>query len=237
MSFAYWVGFVLLCIVPTITICTKMYYRRQKGRPFDIWQLTWYVLVCVSLSTLTYNLIYGSFSRISRVDASPIAQLNSEQVIGAPEILVQLAQENYYGHFLRLPHHYFWYNADVRSPQEHISLQFRMCGTHFSRRHTGESLLIHIHFHPDESQALYRFHDEPSLTINDNGAKIILDNPFDTRHFSRFDWRLSSLIFFGNTYISITEHRNRHNLHDDMTSIFIEWLVEEIINWEASIND
>ena len=231
MSLLYWITFILFCL--TLLTITALPNKLKGTRPFDSWRWGGSLFVVIPIILITYNLFMNHFSNVFRVDASPIAQLSVEQINNAPNTIVLILEQNThaYSHLHWTPRLDSVDDVDFHSPDERIDLFFGIRCVSFHPRHTEESLIIRMEFHPSKYHARSSF-NESVLTQNSNGTSFRLNAPIDIRHRSRpsMSWRLYNYIIIENVVILLDERRRNHNLHDDICSIFIQWLVDEIIN-------
>jgi hypothetical protein len=217
MSALYWAGLIILCAVPAVAISALMLYRKfKKDRRLNIWALTVHIYMLFVVTAIAYNMFLNGFARVSRVDASPIAQLTTEQAASADSIMEWLEKQN------------FVYQSS------------EIDGGYFSSEYRGIHLGVGVRIYPHEQAAYYsirtRFFgstaEEHTHIRNDNDTEVFLIRPRDCDwHCNAFDkrhWHLSSLMRIENVVISLSEIRGRHNLNNDLSGIFIEHMVKMI---------
>jgi len=246
MPLSYWIVLILLCAIPTIIsgiiINTIIHRRLGKSRPYNNWRFVTYALILPVIVFYAHLPYYQYFSSTSRVDVSPLTLLSAEQIGQAGDFLMQLDEDDgivrWFGTISQIPS-----GGGLGFNYSFYLLPLQIESGYLSARHSGTSFSIAIRQYYCEQDAIYdvrpRVHSDPAsqwgtYIENNNGTEAFLRHPNDIRNQSDdADWLLQSTIRIGNTTVILRELRQRHNLHDDLSSIFIQWLVDEIINTEA----
>ena len=244
MSLLYWAGFVFLCVFPLAAASVKLYRIFEKDRPFRGGVLAWYILVPLIVTIIAYNILLINFATVSRVDTSPIARLTTEQVASADNILDWLEGQDFFYQYSR---RFVFYNdefAREHRPYEFIieeSQHFHIDGRYFSfwQRETFLWVYVRVYYNEEgasrsiQNQILRnRWERDYVHIINDNNTEILLWQPIAHRRPPGSpwiaSWGVSSDIRIGNVVIWLTERRGRHSLNNDLSSMFIERMVEMI---------
>jgi len=192
--------------------------------------LIYFILILISIA-MNYKILFTNDYRKSLVDASPIAELSSEQVNRLEGVLEKFKDYD------------FIIQCDIEEMENHPFLS-KTCYMIWHRNKPFGGLLINIHFYNYEQDAIEerqlrlqenRFAPTNVLErrytriINDNNTEIILfDSKMDRAgHLVPVSNRnLRSEIRLGNAVISLSESPEQHQLNKNISSDFIKLLCE-----------
>ena len=238
MSLGFWAILAVFCIIPNIAIIIIACRHYIKGRVRDGHLFSYFAFLLFIVTAIVYTMLMNHFAGVSRVDVLPIAQLNAQQVARAADVLGRLDEQD----FVETAR---WSSVTSWRVNENFDIMtLDVNGRYFSSRHHERALNVRVVFYSSDRMAireiryggdgvrtgLVRLAGQYMHIENENGTEVFLFPPHDvlgTNIFAR-RWLLRTDIRVGNTTITVLETLGRHNLANDLSNIFIEYIVELI---------
>ena len=234
MSLLYWAGFVFLGVTPLVAISVMLYCKYKKHHGHDDYVFAFHIVAPLIISLFVYNIFLTSFASVSRIDVSPIARLTAEQVASADNIMDWFEEQDFvYRHrwrFVVRPEH------GILSDESQL---FYIDGGYFSLRHYGVAMPVFVDLYCEQVVSRGFLNGSRTLRergythiINENNTEILLQHPRGLPRYlggsSHVYWQLITHMRIGNVVIWFPEIRGRHSLNNDLSSMFIERMVEMI---------
>jgi hypothetical protein len=229
--------YILIAIVENIFI-VLLYKHWIANAGFSMWRL----LCCILLSFVLLIITFAAFVilsndtyRKSKVDASPIAELSSEQIDRLEEVIERFKEYDFITRF------------DIEEEKytgPHLSKIYKLV---WYREEPHSSLDISVRFYKDEQKAIddmqfgIRISEDEKLFYalieNDNNTEALLRDSkmirtSDTLYFPNSKRFISSAIRLGNARVSLTERQEYYNLDKNISSEFIKLLCEMLASEE-----
>jgi hypothetical protein len=222
---------IIITIVENFFI-VLLYRHWGAGVGFSIWRL----LCCILLSVILFVITFAAFVlfsnnsyRKSIVDASPIAELSSDQIDRLEDVIERFKEYDFITRF------------DIEE-EEYTGPHLSKIYSFVWRREKPHSLLgISVNIYRDEQRAIddiqfwARLSDEEkqpyTLIENDNNTEALLYDSrmirsADALYFPNSQRHINSGIRLGNAHISMSETQEYYNLDKDVSSEFIKLLCE-----------
>jgi len=190
-----------------------------------------FVVIFVISFAINIKILFTDY-RKSTVDASPIAELTSEQINRLEDVI-----ETFYDYeFIRA--------RDIEEKLNHPYLYKIFRFSYDEQKHESKNgVNVTISFFRDELEAIdsMQFNatemEKNTFITNDNNTQAVLfhsqmDRSGELPFLPTFDRYMNSYIRLGNAQIRIKESIDFCRLNNEITSEFIEWLCGVLVEYE-----
>jgi len=222
----------IIYLVENIFI-VKFYKYWNAGASFSLWKVFCCILLSIVLFVLTFaafSLLSGNSYRKSQIDASPIAELTSEQIERLESVIERLKDFDF------ITQYEIEEKGEYTDPS--VRKEYRLV---WLRKEPYSLLLISIGFYYDEQCVIDNMqlairtndrHKRPyTLIVNDNNTEAILghsrmNRSAGTFYFPRSERHMGGGLRLGNAWIGLSESQEYYNLGKNISNEFIKLLCE-----------